>query len=625
MASVGVGARTDVREDIQGLRAVAVLAVLAFHLDRNWLPGGFLGVDVFFVISGFVITRILLRQPRSPLGWIDFYDRRLRRIVPAYAVLLLVVSLACALLLTERDFAHYESSLRAAALFTSNRYFAAFGEYFAPRSTELPLLHLWSISVEMQFYLLLPLVVLGLPRRWLATSLIAGLAIGATYAAVATSGSKHVAASYFDLSVRVPEFLIGALLAAIPIERRLNAARQRWAAWAGTLLLASGLVFISERAPVLGALSLIPCAGAALLILARQSAPNRVLSLSPMVFTGDISYSVYLWHWPILALTRYYLEVYELTLFTKTVVVLATFFIAYLSYRFVEVPFRARALRRWRGAVALAILGAVGICSILVTPRLNSSVGPKYPAEVLRYADPEMICHGSIVGDCMRGNRSSDREWLVLGDSHAAQLNKFFDVLGSRNGMRARVISASSCVTIPGFDVQRIFDYARKECVEQITQAQRYLEGAKVVVVAGMWQYHAPSEAFWTAFEAFVASMESQGKKVIVFAQIPMLKGDPVRARRFAALGVPNASAKRRDWAEANCRMQELVARHPQAIYFDMTDDPLFRDVPLHNGKLIYFDESHLNEAGAEAYGTAAAQWLVPGAVRTPAAAVPCR
>nr|WP_302476414.1 acyltransferase [Pseudomonas asiatica] len=157
--------RKDMRLDVQGLRAVAVLAVLAYHMNSTWLPAGFVGVDVFFVISGFIITA-LLTEPGQKIHLAAFYLNRIKRIVPAYAVMLALVSVVSSMLFLTADFEFFHQSLKSAAIFASNLYFADFGSYFAPRAEELPLLHTWSLAIEMQFYLFFPLLLLCLPRSW---------------------------------------------------------------------------------------------------------------------------------------------------------------------------------------------------------------------------------------------------------------------------------------------------------------------------------------------------------------------------------------------------------------------------------------------------------------------------
>lgn len=202
------------RKDIQGLRAIAVLAVMVFHLNPTWLPGGFVGVDVFLVISGFLITSILLHK-KSSAGYSltetlkYFYVSRFKRIVPAYFLMLIIVALVAAVLFLPSDFNTFRKGLEKATWFSSNRYFADFGDYFAPASNEQPLLHTWSLAVEIQFYLLAPFIVLLLPIRllkWFFVVLLIGLTALAEYH-LRFLGMEQ--ATYYSLYARLPEFFCG--------------------------------------------------------------------------------------------------------------------------------------------------------------------------------------------------------------------------------------------------------------------------------------------------------------------------------------------------------------------------------------------------------------------------------
>ncbi|HGF7528475.1 TPA: acyltransferase family protein, partial [Vibrio cholerae] len=154
------------REDIQGLRALAVLSVIFFHVNKTWLPGGFIGVDIFLVLSGFLITSIILNEQASNTFSIrEFFIKRIKRIVPAYLMLLIVVTFLMAILLIPKDYNFFEESLKSALYFSSNQYFSSFGNYFAPNSNELPLLHTWSLAVEMQFYFFLPFLLTLAPKK----------------------------------------------------------------------------------------------------------------------------------------------------------------------------------------------------------------------------------------------------------------------------------------------------------------------------------------------------------------------------------------------------------------------------------------------------------------------------
>lgn len=205
------------RRDIQGLRAIAVLAVIVFHFNPAWLPGGFVGVDIFLVISGYLISSILLHKKNKPeyqlLPTLNyFYTSRIKRIVPAYYTTLIAISLIAAVLFLPTDFSNYRDGLKKAAWFNSNNYFASFGDYFAPANHEQPLLHTWSLAIEIQFYLIVPFIFLLIPKRLLSWLLPLGILI---FTAIAEyklrTGAQQ--ATYYSLLARLPAFFFGGWIA----------------------------------------------------------------------------------------------------------------------------------------------------------------------------------------------------------------------------------------------------------------------------------------------------------------------------------------------------------------------------------------------------------------------------
>lgn len=591
-------ARKDMRLDVQGLRAVAVLAVLAYHMDSAWLPAGFVGVDVFFVISGFIITA-LLTEPGQKIRLADFYLNRVKRIVPAYAVMLAVVSVVSSVLLLPADFAFFHQSSKSAAIFASNLYFADFGSYFAPRVEELPLLHTWSLAIEMQFYVFFPLILLCLPRAWRLPGL-SMLAI-LLFAWSSRNVLMGQGGEYFSLLARAPEFLIGGVVALALRDRDLTTTVSSLFGVLGLGLLAASFVLV-DKTHFPGLWALAPCAGTALLIAARRGAINTLLSTPGLVWVGGISYSLYLWHWPVLAFLRYYTGQNELGVQWLSVALVASFALAWISCRFVEEPVRVLSgFRRLAPTLALAVLGIPVIA--LLSARLNPVMVGPVPIEQTRYAAPELICHGQQVGECKRGLASAPPSVLVIGDSHAAQLNYFFDQAGSEQGIAYRVLTASSCVPIPGFDIERLPDYAQLACREQIIAVKQALATMDKVIIAGMWQYQMPNPAFVKALQGFLDDAAAAHKQVVILGQVPMFRSDVQRVRRFRELGLPASLAFNEGWRVANAQVERLAAGRPGVQYVDFSRSEFFADAPYEHGELIYQDVHHLNEIGARRYG----------------------
>ena len=380
---------TGFRADIQGLRAIAVLLVLAFHLFPDRVAGGFVGVDVFFVISGFLITGHLLGKP--PQRWrdvVDFWGRRLRRLLPASLLVIVVTVLAASIVLPATRLRVLGGDTIASALYVENWRLAATAvDYLSNRAAPSPLQHYWSLGVEEQFYLLWPILV-GL-LGWLALrtrskyAIVIGLAVFVAASLVVSVAWTAAApeAAYFVTPTRLWELAAGGLLAALlPLVRvdpspRIRAA----AAWGGLALIAAAVVLFDAETAFPGILAAVPVVGACLFIAANSNgsrlSPNAILRVRPVQLVGDASYSIYLWHFPVIVLATYAVGG-NLTLLQKVPVVIACLAIAQLSKVFVEDPARRsawlRVPRRTWGAAALAT-GLVVTLSLVPAARIEAA------------------------------------------------------------------------------------------------------------------------------------------------------------------------------------------------------------------------------------------------------------
>lgn len=601
------------RPDIQGLRAIAVLAVILFHLNPAWLPGGFVGVDIFLVISGFLISSILLHKKSqaqySLAGTLSyFYKSRVKRIAPAYFTTLILVSVVAAVLFLPADFKTYQDSLRKAAWFNSNNYFATFGDYFAPANHEQPLLHTWSLAVEIQFYLLAPFIFLLLTRkqlRWLLPCAIIMLTVYAEYRL--QQGIEQ--ATYYSLAARLPAFFMGgwiALLIAYGNRFRWMDRQRLWLSSLATTAIVLAFVQPKLTGHFPGIAGLLPVTAAAGLIwLNANNAITRILSSKTLVWIGALSYSLYLWHWPVLAFMRYYSGTQILDMGFSLAFVVLTLLLASLSYYWIETPLRAsRVNLKTKLGYALLIM-SIGTTAYAIKP-LNAAFTPEPLAiEYTRYGDDALNCHGHIVGNCLRGDLSSDKEILVLGDSHAAMLNHFFDYLGKELGFKARIITASSCVTIPSFDYQRIAEWAHKPCLAQIEEAQKYTPEAKTIFLAASWNWHLQSAAFKQAMSDFLD--KNAHTNIHIISQEPLLKFHPMRNYRFEYLGVGRKASLDIDYLRTNHWLEQQILNRPHTSYLELSKLPMFDKAPLWNGQLTYCDEHHLNEVGVLEYAKEAA------------------
>ena len=603
------------RPDIQGLRAIAVLVVMMFHFNPAIAPGGFVGVDVFLVISGYLITSILLdkkAQPDFQLGSTlrYFYGSRIRRIAPAYFAMLVLVSLLVAVLFLPEDLATYKKSFNQAAWFNSNHYFEGFGNYFAPANHEQPLLHTWSLAVEIQFYLMAPFLVLLLPSRalkWLLPILLIGLSAVAEYR-LRVLGVQQ--ATYYSLYARLPAFFAGALVVLVMRSTPGGGWHKSWFGNLGLALVLAAAAAQPLLGPFPGLAALLPVLGAAL-VLQRpaQGMAGQLLAFKPMVWLGQLSYSLYLWHWPVLALLRYYTGTQVLDITFSLLFVTLTLLLAMLSYYWVEAPLRGR-YTPLRQTFAYGLLAGAILATSSSIAKINQALSPPpLPVEYLRYADSTTICHGQIVGDCLKGDLRSSKEVLVLGDSHAAMLNLFFDQLGKELGFKARIITASSCVTIPGFDYKRLPEWAHKPCLAQIEQAKKYLSKADIIFIAGMWSWQLQSDQFRNNFTAFLNTGAPQAHKYLI-SQVPLFKQNSIRTNRFNTLGMTNVSSGQDEYKSANQTLKLISESVTNTKYLPLDNLAIFKSAPIFQGKLIYYDQSHMNEVGIINYARQASELM---------------
>ncbi|HEY2419637.1 MAG TPA: acyltransferase family protein [Steroidobacteraceae bacterium] len=356
------------RADIDGLRAVAVLPVVFWHYGVWPFTGGFVGVDVFFVISGFLITSLIHAEMKAGTFSIAyFYERRIRRIFPALFAVLIATVVLGALLLFPSDLKRYAQSLQATVLFGSNFLFRNLAGYWDVVSERKPLLHTWSLAVEEQFYVLFPLTLYLLTKagRRVEIGAIAAILVASLAANIWAVRATPVS-DFFLLPYRAWELMLGSLLAIVRLPAPGNRLLREAAMLAGLALIAIAVFAYSADTPFPGEAAIVPCLGAALLIYAGggDSLVASVLRWRPMIAVGLISYSLYLWHWPLLVFAKYALF-RELTPLETVVLIALAFLCAGLSWRFVEQPFRGRHERFSRRQIFLLGGAATAIALLL--------------------------------------------------------------------------------------------------------------------------------------------------------------------------------------------------------------------------------------------------------------------
>jgi peptidoglycan/LPS O-acetylase OafA/YrhL len=436
MAVLPAPERGTYRPDIDGLRALAVLVVLFFHLGIGGFSGGYVGVDLFFVISGFLITQQIVREKADgEFSLLSFYERRVRRLVPALLLMLAVSLLAGAMLLLPQDFAYLARNAASAGAFLSNFSYWLQTDYFHGDAKARVLLHTWSLGVEEQFYLTFPLLLLFFAKfgRDILARVLVAIALLSLVACIWMS-SLEPSTAFYLFPFRAWEFLIGALLALGVFGDATTPKGRHGSSIIGLLLVIASVVTFDDMTPFPGANALLPCLGAMLLIRGGADTPvGRMLSTEPLRFVGRISYSVYLWHWPLIVFVNYAV-IRPLTLFENLGLAAISLGLGYLSWRFVEQPFR-RPVEHKSSLTVLKLAGAATavICGVASLVYIDRGMPERFPEKTVALAsytksmNPESDKCGDVdlqlapSSTCTIGNPGKANV-MLWGDSHAGTL-----------------------------------------------------------------------------------------------------------------------------------------------------------------------------------------------------------
>jgi peptidoglycan/LPS O-acetylase OafA/YrhL len=511
------------RPDVDGLRAAAVIPVVLYHAGLPGFSGGFVGVDVFFVISGYLITAIVAGEvQRGQFSIGQFYERRVRRIFPALFFMLAAVMVAAWFLFLAGDFEDLGRSAAATTVFASNFYFWQQAGYFEASSELRPLLHVWSLAVEEQFYIVLPLVLLAVYRvspashgaasaRNAHRNVVAVLALAFALSLLVSEWAvRHEpSAAYYLTPARAWELLLGALLALRAVPPIPAGVWRELAAGAGLLLMACSVVFYSEATAFPGFHALLPCLGAALVLHAAPgTCAGKWLALRPVVAIGLLSYSLYLWHWPLFVFARY-LNVFPLTLVQSLAVVLLAVGLAWLSWKYVESPFRTRAVGGQRGTLfAMALAAASLLVAAGLAVHWQAGVPARLPAAVnaleagagsrSAYHRKCLSLGGNRVAPvdaCEVGAEGAPPAWALWGDSHASSLAEAFGDVLATHQTSLLLLANAGCPPVLGIVSANIESHCPQYTQAALAEIERR-DLRKIILVA---RFAPPVEGFSTA------------------------------------------------------------------------------------------------------------------------------
>lgn len=630
------------RPDIDGLRAVAVLGVILFHIDTRWLPGGFIGVDIFFVISGYLITGIIAKEIREGhFTFLRFYERRIRRIFPALWVLLVICVPVSWWLMLPADAEAMGKSALWSVLAMANVYFwhEVTTDYFAPQSALFPFLHLWSLGVEEQFYLLWPLILLTVWRlakqkqQAVACVLAMVIVLTSTLLTEWLLAEQKTRFAYYMLPPRAGELALGAAIALIRIPfsgGSLTVTAARALAIIGWGLLAYSLFALTEDDPFPGWRALLPTIGTAALILSGQLMPANgwllPLHWKPALWLGRCSYSAYLWHWPILAWWRY---LWGQPNIVESLALLALILVvAGISQRFVEDPARLSRGTWSRTMVLYGFAPALIIATLALLAARGDRWGlPLYaeseraawsqletftqPAHRVKWVCQQNILDPAILNDpeCEWGSGDGAVRILLLGDSHAAQFAPMFRIAAETQGLRMRSVALGSCAPVPGSLKGVVAEWRVEICEKGIPEMLKHASDYSLLIIGAAWTNYAQNDSnIWARLELQLSELVDKNHRIWLLPEVPAFNdfdtACPAKRQRVGDwLFCPIELQPRNPNSDTNTRLAAIAQRLPGVRFLPLHESlcPAGSTCPVADaqGHYLYADSSHLSVYGS--------------------------
>ncbi|MBW8189888.1 acyltransferase [Neiella marina] len=599
------------RAEIQGLRALAVISVVLYHVTPHYLPGGFVGVDAFFVISGYLIIGFIYRDLiQGKFSFLDFYRRRVQRLMPAYLFVLVPTAILCAKVLGYADFDNYISSLLSSLLYVSNFWFYSQTGYFDFPLHSSALLHTWSLSVEEQFYIIFPIVIVLLYKflkRWMFYAL--GAMALASFALSEWFLSTNESFVFFGSQFRFWQFIVGGFIA-------MNQVSPPKQAWVRESITATGLLALlvcfvfydKEQMSFPGVNALLPTFATAMILYACRAGDwtHRALSIAPMRYVGDISYSLYLWHWPVFVLFSLIYGV-DLSLLDRLWILVISVGLASVTYHLVEEPTRKMCFRArpW-----LPIQTSITVCalvSVSIVPLKNWKES-LYSEDQLNYADYLNYGEeGFRLGECFLTKEhnsaelfnkdtcleksSSKQSLLLIGDSHAAHWYSALNELVSSEYSISQVTASGCKPTVQYKGETRCTDLVKWAYDDLIVNEQ-----FDVVILAGRW-----TEEDADYLGVTVERIALHADKVIVFGPVLEYRDD---LPRILARVSKEEVASFNNYQKIQQADQELklTTKNTNATYVSILDQMCQTPMScttLVNNSPMQFDYGHLTHDGA--------------------------
>ncbi|MDX1972565.1 MAG: acyltransferase family protein [Candidatus Sumerlaeia bacterium] len=647
------------RPEIDGLRAVAVLAVVAFHYFGEAIPGGYIGVDVFFVLSGFLISSILFREFESgTFSFKAFWERRIRRIFPPLIVLVLTVLVGGYFFQLPESYVETANTALAHVFFSANIQLYYATDYFADAANTKPLLHLWSLAVEEQFYLILPMLIWILNRyRVNKQFLILAMLAVASFCWSVYQVREDATGAYYLLPSRAWELLLGTLLAACKKPPAPSRVASEVVTWSGMAAILGSVFLLTTDSPFPGWNALPACLGTVGLLWGTghpDSVLRKLLSLSPVVFIGKISYSLYLWHWSIFVFGIQFSLGEPTTGYTIGLLILSLV-LSVFSYYAVETPFRKRSLfgdskAIWTFGTIGSSLGAVAAFVVVINAGMPDRVSPETQSILESTAMSQRIWASDLAqlqnGEYFKlgvGKRSPIHEpvFLVFGDSHARSIIHVLDELSLEQEIQGIGAYVGACPPLVNAETFQHKDLARKanqailETIDQHPSIQH-------VLLVGRWMLYTHQtndtllvnsrlpetreeqhELFVHHVELTLDAYNQRGITPTFLLQVPTHK-QHVRQAIFRAwlLGIPLSDLEkdiridRNSFVQTNSRTLRYFNSIPssRATFLDPSTyfyDEFGNGLIFVDGKSLYWDDDHISLVGAQRMVPMLREWLL--------------
>ncbi len=608
------------RPDIDGLRAISVFLVILFHADLSLFSGGFVGVDIFFVISGYLITSSINKQMlAASFSFKEFYLRRIRRIIPVLIFILIVVTIPAYLFLFPNDFEGYSRTVLHTMLSTNNFYlWSTSNDYFATNTEMMPLLHTWSLSVEEQFYVIWPFLLLALHRfldekKRMYTVL--GVLIAATVLSVYLTAQDRSLA-YYLLPARFFEMLMGGMLALlwdrIP---KLTKFLKHSLSVIGVILVCLPAVILTKESIFPGLNAFWPCLGAVLLILTgkgeTKGVVNRILEFRPMVFLGLLSYSMYLWHWPIIVFVKYL--GYELTTAIVISIIATTIILSYVSWKFVEQPFRYTFKYNFPKTVRTVLLPSILIAGLIYAIVDSMDGFPKRFPSLSEFNRKENFpdelrsdCYNTHqfgnYQNCGVGVVKNKVDGILIGDSFGNHSAYFVDVLAKDANLYLDVSTA------PGYPLLRNLDFPDVSGDDYGKRRFEYAKTMNLICIAAFWEaMQVDSENYHQILNA-IGELVALNKDIVIIDHLRMTTEDNIHKIKLHKAGI-GAPFKDKELAVTKYKrpekyiLTEIKKQYPSVTIIDINEIMCTDNTCAYmlDDKIVYRDFYHLNVSGAQA------------------------